>query len=112
MVVTEAAARHIIKNGSHHLLFDLEGDSCRIKFNESMLTYHRRGMLTYKLDFIKGRETTAEMTAPYGITGIQCKTKAYEMRSKDGEIVLDLRYNVADEEYEMQITVGKNKTMF
>ena len=103
----EAGGRCYEKNGYHYVLFEVEGDSCRIKFNAKSLEYRRSGELSYRLRFVPGEETAADMTTAYGVTGITCRTHMYNEIIKEDEMVLNLSYNVADEDCDMRITIRK-----
>ena len=105
--VTEAEARSYEKNGHYYLLFETEGDRCRLKFNETGLEYRRSGELTYMLKFLPGEETGSSMATPYGVSELKCRTHLYEETVKEDEMLLKLRYNVAGEDCDMMITVRK-----
>lgn len=103
--VTEAKARCFEKKGRNHVLFEIEGDRCRLKFDEKALTYRRSGELAYELRFLPGEETETAMVTPYGTSRLTCMTYLYEKISKEDEMVLNLRYNVAGEDCDMKIVI-------
>ncbi|MCR5775090.1 MAG: DUF1934 domain-containing protein [Lachnospiraceae bacterium] len=105
-VITETKARYCRKGGRHHILFDIEGDRCRIGFDDNSLLYKRTGVLSYELSLISGKTTDAEMSTPYGRTGITCTTRKYEIRTERDGFIIETDYDIADERYEMKIRLS------
>lgn len=105
--VTEVEARCYEKRGRRYILFELDGDRCRLRTDSKGLEYRRSGGLTYDLSFIPGEETAATMSTAYGRSELVFRTDLYRESIKEDEMVMNLRYNVADEDHDMKIIIRK-----
>ncbi len=101
----QAECRHYKKNGTDHLLFEADGDKCRISFDEKSLTYRRQGELTYDLYLESGKQTEIDMITAYGRSGMICITDEYRVSEEEGAIIINIKYNMADEDCEMDIRI-------
>ena len=107
---TETSGRYYLKKDRHHVLFETEGDRCRIEFDEKDLIYHRKGSLSYSLHLLKGSGTKTRMLTPFGSTEVTCLTHEYILSETEGEIIIKIRYNIADEDSDMEIMIRKDET--
>ncbi|MBQ7583446.1 MAG: DUF1934 domain-containing protein [Lachnospiraceae bacterium] len=106
---TETVCRHYDKNGAEHVFFETDGDRCRISFDEKEMTYRRRGELTYELCLESGKRTTATLITAYGRTELACTTYSYELLKTKDAININIKYNMADEDREMEIRIKERK---
>ena len=83
----------------------MEGDSCRIRFDEKGLSYKRRGGLTYSLELVPGKESVTKMSTSYGVTELTCVTRFYDADISGDEIIIKIKYNIAGDKNEMEIRI-------
>lgn len=113
---SRSGCRCYMKNDMYHVIFKIDDDKCRITFDEEGMTYHRQGALEYELYLSSGREGSFQITTAYGTTEMQYHTHSYNMTSSTDEIMLNIKYNITEDDTEMKIIIkeqvetGSNST--
>ena len=102
---SRSGCRCYIKNGIYHVLFTIDNDKCRISFDEEGMTYRRQGEMEYELLMSDGMESRSRINTVYGATEIHCLTHYYNMSASTDEIMLNIKYNMAEEDNEMKIII-------
>ncbi len=100
-----AKCRCYSKEGKEHVLFEADGDRCRISFDKSSLTYRRQGELSFELFLSAGTKTDVKMYTSYGASEITCFTEAYNVSETGDAIRIDIKYNMAEEARKMEIII-------
>lgn len=99
--------RYYYKRGKHQVLFDIEGDRCRIEFDENGLDYIRKGSLSYTLNLREGCEIDSVMRTPFGESTLTGRTYRYGLTEKEQEIRISIGYDIAGENCDMEIDISK-----
>lgn len=101
-----AQGKHYIKNNKHYLLYEeIDDDSGiitknTIKFNENCAEVIRKGAISGKLVFDKGRNNQSLYSTPYGDLLVEIMTK--DVRMEQGQKNVNLRID-----YEMYANNSK-----
>ncbi len=103
--MTKSDGSYYLKHGKSYVIFEAEGDKCRLEFDENCLVYKRQGELNYTMCLMPGEKTGTDMISSAGRSHIECLTKSYSMKIKKDVINIILGYNIADEEIGMEITI-------
>ncbi len=98
-------SRFFVKNGKYHVLFSIDGDKCRISFDQEGCTYRRQGDLSYELNLSKGQKSTVTIVTEHGVSDLSCFTHSYNMSEFRDAIMINIKYNMAEEDCEMEITI-------
>ena len=102
---TKSRGSYYLKRGKSYVIFETEGDRCRIEFDEKELLYKRLGELNYALVLASGEKTETDMISSVGRSHIECLTKSYSAEIKKDVININIGYNIAGEELGMEITI-------
>lgn len=109
--LTETEGSHYERDGRHHVLFNVDGDRCRLEFDEEQLTYHRQGALSYSLKLKAGEKSDTGMVTPYGSARLEYLVQGYTMEHAGSRISINTSYSISEEICDMKIEIIKeNKT--
>lgn len=103
--VVSAEGLYYLKRGKSHVVFETEGDRCRLEFDDKELIYRRQGDLNFTLSMSDGKKTETELVSAAGRSLLQYETRSYKAEIKKDVININIGYNIADEKRLMGITL-------
>lgn len=95
-----STGKHYIKNNKHYLLYnEIDEESGAkiqntIKFNETSAEVMRKGLISGKLVFNKGKNNQSIYSTPYGELLIEVLTKEIKMKQQEDNVNLTIDYEL------------------